>query len=163
MLLAFVLIDMVGLSPVQFGMAFLVSVASSVSGALANSWLMRRVELRASISIGMGFILLAGAFYGIGLSIMPAGVVSVMLPAGLWSFGVALVMPAVMMMAMEDFAHMAGSAAALFGFMQMGGGLLGSTAAALLLPDALTAIRVIMPFLAGAGLVLWLRIAARMT
>lgn len=158
MLLAFVLIEVVGLTPVQFGIAMLASVGSYVSGGLANGWLMHRVAMRVSISIGIGFVLLSGFFYSVGLTLMPASVATVMLPAGLWAFGVALVMPSVAAIALEDFPQMAGSAGSLSAFMQIGGGLVGSAVAALLFPDALAAIKVIMPLMAISALVLWLRL-----
>ena len=53
-------------------------------------------------------------------------------PIGLIAFGIALVQPAATTNALTPFAEAAGSAAALLGFMQIGGGLLGSLAAAAL-------------------------------
>jgi len=55
---------------------------------------------------------------------------SVMGPVALAAFGVALVMPFISTAALAPFPHIAGAAAALSGFAQMGGGLLGGLAAA---------------------------------
>ena len=55
-----------------------------------------------------------------------------MAPVGIYAFGIAFVMPYMMTAAMEPFPHIAGSASALMGFIQMGAGFIaGVTAAAI--------------------------------
>jgi DHA1 family bicyclomycin/chloramphenicol resistance-like MFS transporter len=65
-------------------------------------------------------------------------------PIGFIAFGIALAQPAATTNALAPFPTMAGSAAALLGFMQTGGGLLGSLAA-VLVGDPVLALATIIP------------------
>ncbi|MNL55585.1 multidrug resistance protein D [compost metagenome] len=55
---------------------------------------------------------------------------SVMAPVGVYAFGIAFVMPYMMTAAMVPFPHIAGTASAMMGFIQMSAGLLGGALAA---------------------------------
>ncbi len=73
-------------------------------------------------------------------------------PIGVYAFALALIMPGPSTSALAPFPHMAGAAAALLGFMQMGGGLVGSLAAALF-GDPIVALGTILPAMMAIALV----------
>ena len=75
--------------------------------------------------------------------------ISVMGPVAIWAFGVALIMPGTTTSALAGFPTMAGAAAALTGFLQIGGGLAGSGVAALLFRDPFVALTSVLPGMAA--------------
>ena len=79
-------------------------------------------------------------------------------PVAVCTFGLAFLSPHVVTMSMAPFPHIAGSASALTGFLQMSAGFAGGVAAASI-GDPLTAFGIIIPFMelsAVAGF-FWLR------
>ncbi|WP_448203498.1 multidrug effflux MFS transporter [Azospirillum sp. sgz302134] len=151
-LLPFVMIDRVGLTPTQFGFAMLLQTGSYTAGAAVAGRLLRRVEAMRLVPFGIGFVILGGLGYAVGLRLLPPSVATVMLPTAVWAFGIALVMPGTTSDALAGFPRMAGAASALIGFMQIGGGLAGSAIAALLFSDPFTAMTTIMPGMALVAL-----------
>ncbi len=147
-LLPFVMIEKVGLTPTQFGLAMLFQTGAYTVGAAVTGRLLRRVEALRLIPFGLAFIIVGALGYAVGLRVLPATVATVMLPTALWAFGIALIMPGGTSEALAGFPRMAGAASALLGFMQIGGGLAGSAMAALLFADPYTAITMIMPGMA---------------
>ena len=131
-MLPFVLIGKVGLSPVAFGIGMIAQSGSYIAGSVATRLLMRRVSAEALVPYGILFTVAGGMLLAVLLRAAPPTYVSVMGPIGLIAFGIALVQPAATMRALAPFPHIAGSAAALLGFMQIGGGLAGGLAAAAL-------------------------------
>jgi MFS transporter, DHA1 family, multidrug resistance protein len=71
-------------------------------------------------------------------------------PVGLIAFGIAFTMPSMMTESLAPFPHMAGAASALTGFMQMGGGLLGSLVAAAM-DDPVAALASVIPAMAAVA------------
>lgn len=147
-LLPFVLIDTVGLTPTHFGFAMLLQTGAYTLGAAVTGRLLRRFDATRLIPVGLAFVAAGGIGFGVGLRVMPPSVVTIMGPTALWAFGIALVMPGTTSTAMAGFPRIAGAASALIGFMQIGGGLLGSAMAALLFADPFAAATVIMPGMA---------------
>jgi DHA1 family bicyclomycin/chloramphenicol resistance-like MFS transporter len=73
----------------------------------------------------------------------------------LWAFGNAFIMPGTTAGALAPFPHIAGAASALTGFMQIGGGLFGTAAAALLFADPFEAVTIIMAVMAAVAVVVY--------
>ncbi len=67
----------------------------------------------------------------------------------IWAFGSALVIPGATTAALAGFPKVAGAASALAGFLQIGVGLAGTSVAALLFSDPLTALATVMPSMAA--------------
>lgn len=126
-MLPFVLIDTVGLTPTQFGFSMLFQSGTFLAGSVAFRILMRWLTPRQAVVPGLGFML-AGSF---GLALAPhllgATLLTIMLPVAFHAFGVALMMPFMLMAGMRPFPKIAGQAAAMTGFMQIGSGLVGGT------------------------------------
>lgn len=146
--LPFILIDTVGPNPQQFGLAMLAQSGSFFAASLVVRRLMRQISATRLVAPG----LIAVAIGSVGtasLLFWPPSFLHVMIPIGLYSFGIAFVMPAMTTAALAPFSREAGAAAAMLGLIQMGAGLsVGSLGA--LLGDAVMAMALLIPVM-GAG------------
>lgn len=153
-LLPFVLIDQLGLTPFQFAMAMLIQTGSFITGNLIAGRLSRRLDGWHLVSIGIGLILVAGLGYALGPTLWPDQVLAVMIPVSFWMLALACISPSATAAAMSGFGEIAGSAGALTGFFQMGGGFVASLAGTLFFPDARAALITLMPGLALLAILL---------
>lgn len=128
-ILPFVLIDRVGLSPVGFGIAMICQTGSFMTGSMLTGYLLRRTKADALIPYGLALVMVAGLAMAVATRIYPTSAAATMLPVAIWAFGIAMLLPGGTTSALSGFPHMAGAASALMGFMQISGGLLGTTVA----------------------------------
>ena len=105
--------------------------------------------------IGLAFNLLCSAGLMANLFLAEPTVVSVMAPIALFTLGNAFILPAMTTAALAPFPHIAGAAASLANFLQMGMGLLGSAAAALF-SDSLIALIALVPLMSLIAISAWL-------
>ena len=116
---SFVLIDGLGLSPDVYGYCFAAAIVGYMTGAFASGRLGRRWALDRMIACGLLICLAAGvlaagfAFAGV------ATVVTVVAPFALFLGGAGLILPNSIAGSLAPFPHIAGSASALLGFVQM--------------------------------------------
>ncbi|PDT83431.1 multidrug effflux MFS transporter [Sinorhizobium sp. BJ1] len=162
-MLPFVLISEVGLTPTEFGVGMLMQSGLFFSGTVTVRLLMRRFTPQALVPAGLSFIAMASLVLAFTMHALSPSFLSVMIPIGIYAFGIAFVMPYMMTAAMVPFPHIAGTASAVMGFIQMGSGLLGGALAALVGAPAL-ALGTIIP---GFGLLsiasyLWYRRTVRL-
>ncbi|MBV7519850.1 multidrug effflux MFS transporter [Ensifer sp. ENS12] len=129
-MLPFVLINEVGLTPTEFGVGMLMQSGLFFSGTVVVRLLMRRFTPQALVPAGLVFIGLASLILAYSMHALSPSFLSVMLPIGVYAFGIAFVMPYMMTAAMAPFPDIAGTASAMMGFVQMGSGLLGGAIAA---------------------------------
>lgn len=149
-LLPFILMEQIGLTPSQFGVAMLFQSGLFFCGSLFVRALMKKVNGHRLVLPGLLFILLgAGSIFSLLWSENPT-VLRVMFPVGIYAFGIAFVMPAMSTAALAPFPRIAGAAASLMGFMQMGAGLLVGSIGALF-DDTLTALAVLIPAMAATA------------
>ena len=159
-LLPFVLIDQIGLTPFQFAMAMLIQTGSFITGNLVAARLARRLDGWQLVTIGLVLIGFAGLGYAIGPRLWPDQTLAVMIPVAFWMLSLACISPSATAAAMAGFGEIAGSAGALTGFFQMGGGFVASLIGSTLFPEARAALVALMPALAAlaialAGIDLW--------
>jgi DHA1 family bicyclomycin/chloramphenicol resistance-like MFS transporter len=147
-LLPFILIDDLGFTPFQFAMAMLAQTASFVAGNLTVSYLSTRVSRDRLVTLAMILLGISGLGFAILPTLFPLSVVAIMVPIGVWMFGLAFVSPTATAAAMAGFGAIAGAAGALSGFFQVGGGFVGSLTAGTLFPDAHTALTIQLPIVA---------------
>jgi DHA1 family bicyclomycin/chloramphenicol resistance-like MFS transporter len=147
-LLPFALIDDLGLTPFQFAMAMLVQTGAFISGNLAAGYLASRVEGTRLVSISLIMFGLAGAAFLIFPNLYPSATLAIMGPVALWMLGLAFIGPSVTASAMAGFGAIAGAAGALTGFMQTGGGFIGSLLGSTLFPNARLALVIQLPIIA---------------
>src|SRR5262249_5350701 len=101
-------------------------------------------DAAALVPVGIWIAAFGGLLLAVLLRLGDPTYLTVMGPIAFIAFGIALAQPASTTGALAPFPHIAGSAAALLGFMQTGGGLLGSLAAALL-HDPVMALATVVP------------------
>jgi DHA1 family bicyclomycin/chloramphenicol resistance-like MFS transporter len=151
-ILPFVLMEKIGLTPTQFGLVMLAQTAFYALGAAVTGRLLRRVEVMRLVPIGLLLIAVSAIGFGLGLRLLPLSLYTAMGPVVIWAFGSALVIPGATTAALAGFPKVAGAASALAGFLQIGVGLAGTSIAALLFSDPLTALATVMPSMAGLAL-----------
>ncbi|WP_366657548.1 multidrug effflux MFS transporter [Fodinicurvata sp. EGI_FJ10296] len=121
----FVFIDVLGVHTANYGWLTLLTTSAYFAGATiarrqSGRWGMRRMVLIGAGCSCLGCALLVGA---VATGIVT--VVSMITPMMMLTLGIGLSMPGAMAGALTPFPHIAGSASALLGFLQMG---LGSVA-----------------------------------
>lgn len=149
-IMPFVLIGTIGLSPSQFGYAMLLQSLGFGGGVALTSVLLRRFDASRLISFGFSCMALAAVALVALPFLVSANIAAVMGPVMLLAFGIALMMPAMSTEAIAHYPRTAGAASALMGFLQMGGGFIGSLFAAAL-GDPLLALAIVVPISAIAG------------
>ncbi|MEP0510312.1 MAG: multidrug effflux MFS transporter [Aurantimonas coralicida] len=123
--LPFVLIERAGLTPTEYGIGMLGQSGMFFSGSLAMRYLMTRTSAYRLVPVGLGFIGAGALSITLSIAVLPVTYLSIMVPVGLYAFGIAFVMPAMTTASLAPFPHMAGAASAMMGFIQMGAGLVG--------------------------------------
>ena len=117
---SFVFVDIIGLPPQRYGLCFAAVVLGYMAGTLAGGRMTRRFGIERLVWTG-GLI---SAIGGVGLiaSVIAFGatVPGILVPTMIYMAGTGLVMPNAMAGAIGPFPRIAGTAAALLGFTQMG-------------------------------------------
>jgi DHA1 family bicyclomycin/chloramphenicol resistance-like MFS transporter len=117
---SFVFVDIIGLPPQLYGVCFGAVVLGYILGTLAGGRLTHRLGVERLVRTG-GLI---SAFGGLGLiaTIWTTGasIPGILLPTIVYMIGTGLVLPNAMAGAIGPFPRIAGTAAALLGFVQMG-------------------------------------------
>lgn len=151
--LPFILMDRVGLSPAAFGVGMLAQSGSFFAGSLAARALMRRTSAYRLVGPGLGCIA-AGSLGILMLLVWEPSFARVMLPVGCYAFGIAFVMPAMTTAGLAPFPRIAGAAASMMGFLQMGSGLVvGSLGAAI--GDPMLAMGALIPAMGATACLLY--------
>ncbi len=122
----FVLIDLVGLSPVAYGWVALSISGSYFGGSILTNRIVGRTGPDRLLCAGALAILAGGIGLTAALAVGWVGVVPVVLPMCLWMVGMGLVLPNGLAKAMAPFPDRAGAASALVGFLQIGTGAAGT-------------------------------------
>ncbi len=154
-MLPFILIGEAGLSPTQFGLSMIMQSGSYFLGSVALRHFSRRHEGLAAVKVGLVFIGLGGAMMTGSSFFLQPTFWTIMVPVAIYTIGIAFVGPQMTTAGMFPFPHIAGSASALMGFIQMGFGLLGGiTAAAIGMP--VMAFGVVVPFMGAVAILSFL-------
>jgi DHA1 family bicyclomycin/chloramphenicol resistance-like MFS transporter len=153
--LPFILMERVGLTPVQFGLGMMMQTLSFLSGSLVVRRLMPRFGAFAVVPIGLCMIGIGSLATATLLHLMEPTLMSVMVPVGIYAAGIAFVTPAMSTAALAPFPKNAGAAAAMMGFLQMSAGLIGGTVMAAI-GDPLTGMSIFIPCLGLMSIVSWL-------
>ncbi len=144
-LMPFVLIDKLGLTPLQYAFVVLAQTAALLVGNLIVGRLLRRVNARELVPVGIVIIVAAGAGFAAVRLFSAPSVVAFAIPSAIWVFGLPFVTPGTMTSALSHFPRIAGAASSLIGFMQMGGGFVGSAIGAAAFGDPVTAVDTLLP------------------
>jgi DHA1 family purine ribonucleoside efflux pump-like MFS transporter/DHA1 family bicyclomycin/chloramphenicol resistance-like MFS transporter len=131
-LLPFILIKVVGLSPTDFGLGMLMQSGSYFLGSVCLRHAAPRLGGDGSVRVGLGLLALAGILIALSVQFVTPSYLSIMVPIAFLAFGLAFLTPHMTTSALYPFPHIAGSASAMMGFIQMGGGFAGGVAASLI-------------------------------
>ncbi len=116
---SFVYIDMLGVPVQYFGLIFLTSVVGYMLGSALSARLSRSHDSERTVLVGAVLVTISTSAMWIGTYLLPGSVAVLMLPMMLYSTGMGLVLPNAMAVALRAFPHIAGTASALMGFIQM--------------------------------------------
>lgn len=130
-MLPFILIDRVGLSPTAFGLGMLMQSGFYFLGSVCLRLTSARLGGERSVQLGLAMLGSGGMLIALSTHLLPPTYLSVMAPVAFSSFGIAFLTPHMTTAALQSFPHIAGSASAMLGFIQMASGFLGGLAAAL--------------------------------
>lgn len=114
-----VIYDFIGLGSDDFGVQFIPMVAgvmcgSYVSGRLSHHWPAERI-----IAAGFGIMMLAVIANLAQAAIFEPTILSTISPLVIYTFGIAMIMPAITILALDCFPNHRGTAASMQGFAQM--------------------------------------------
>lgn len=126
--------NVVGLTPVQFGWTYLASGSGFLLGIISNMLLIIRVGIERMVTIGISLQVTAGILMLLGYCAGYLDTLSVMLPIGVYMIGTSLIFPNASSGSLSPFPKIAGLAGAIFGFMQISGGMISSAMVACM-PD----------------------------
>ncbi len=152
--LPFVMIHDVGLTPAQFGVGMMMQSLSFIAGTLVTGRLLKYFDAEKLVPIGIVGMIAASALMAILLRLHEPTYLIVMGPVGFFAFSVAFILPATFTSAMRDFPHIAGASSSMMGFMQFGGGILGSLLIASL-GNPLFGMSTIIPAMPVLGVILY--------
>lgn len=158
-IIPFVIIDTVGLSPSQFGFGMMIQSASFISGTIVAGRLLHRMDSSRLMPAGIAGMAIATAVLSIILLLHEPTFLGVMGPIGGFAFSLALILPYSTVSALEAFPTIAGAASAMMGFIQFGGGFLGSIAAAAV-GDPVLALATVIPTMQLIGITLYYGLGA---
>jgi DHA1 family bicyclomycin/chloramphenicol resistance-like MFS transporter len=113
-----VVYDFLGLGSADFGWLFIPIVAglilgSSISGRLAHRW-----PAQKTISVGLLVMMVATALNLVTVNFFPAGITTLVGPLVLYVTGLAVMMPAITVLALDCLPTHRGTAASMQGFLQ---------------------------------------------
>ena len=116
---SFIYIDMLGVPVEYFGFIFLTSVAGYMSGSALSARLSRNYASEQTVLVGASLAVVAAGTMWLGAQLLPRSIAVLVVPMMFYSTGLGLVLPNAMAVALRPFPHIAGTASALLGFIQM--------------------------------------------
>ncbi|WP_150524131.1 multidrug effflux MFS transporter [Roseibium sediminis] len=152
--LPFVLIYEVGLTPTAFGMTMMLQSGSFITGTVITGRLMKSREASELLIPGMIGLCLSSAAMCVSMLLLTPSLVTVMAPVMLFAFSLAFILPSSLTSAMQDFPHIAGAASSVMGFLQFGGGIVGSLLVAAL-GNPVLGMGTIIAAMPVTGVLLW--------
>lgn len=151
----FLLIDLVGVEAHHYGWLSMITVAGYGFGSFLATRLGHRLGIDRTLVVSAALAIAGtGLFLAFALT-LPAGVATIMGPVAILTTGVGMGLPSSMAGALAPFPRMAGTAAGLMGFAQMGAGALGSVLIAGLGVGSPVPVALSLVLLVLSGTLLW--------
>jgi len=114
-----VIYDFLGLGSEDFGLQFIPMVIGMMSGAFVSSFLSHRYSGNRIIYYAFAIMIMAVLLNIMQLILFEPGVLNIIGPLVVYVFGLAMLMPAITIQALDCFPHNRGAAASMQGFFQM--------------------------------------------
>jgi DHA1 family bicyclomycin/chloramphenicol resistance-like MFS transporter len=115
---SFVLQDLYGLDPFNFGIAFALGSLGYMAGSALAARLVSRSGIDGAIGIGSAAMALGGLGMAASVALGQTSAASLVLPMAIYLAGMGMVLPQSIAAAMTPFPERAGAASALLGFIQ---------------------------------------------
>jgi DHA1 family bicyclomycin/chloramphenicol resistance-like MFS transporter len=151
---SFVYIDMLGVPMEYFGFTLITSVIGYMVGSGLSARFSRKYTSEQLMLAGAA--LAAGAAFAIwiGASLLPNSIAVMLLPMIFYSVGIGFMLPNAMALALSQFPYIAGTASALFGFVQMSLSAFATAIVGRYLVDSPAPMLDFMLFISGLALLL---------
>lgn len=133
---SFVYINMLGVPLQYFGFIFLTSVVGYMGGSALSARLTRHHVPEYIVLAGSGLAAASVTAMLAGTTVWPESVLALLLPMAVYSTGMGLTLPNAMAIGLRPFPHIAGTASAMLGFIQMGLSGAASALAGMVLIDS---------------------------
>ncbi|MEP4145785.1 MAG: multidrug effflux MFS transporter [Halioglobus sp.] len=133
---SFVYIEMLGVPIQYFGFIFISTVAGYIVGSGVSARVTSYFDSQQTMLAGAVICLLTTSSMWAGASLYPESIWVLMLPMTVYAIGMGMVLPHAMAIALAPFPHIAGTASALLGFIQMGLSAIGTAAVGAVLTDS---------------------------
>lgn len=126
-----VLIGSMDLDPVSFGMLMAFGSAGFFIGAVVSSWLGARLGLRRMVDLGVICMLGGAVGLAVWVEVLGPSITAIVVLRMIWAIGMGLALPNSVVAAVGVNPATIGAGAALSGFLQTMGGIMGSAVNAL--------------------------------
>jgi len=152
---SFVLQNLYGLSPFQFGVAFAVGSVGYMGGTMLAAQLVMRLGIDGTLGIGAGAMAAGGLGMVMAVALGLTSAASLVLPMALYLAGLGMVLPQAIAGAMTPFPERAGAASALLGFIQQTAAALCGAVVGWLLGQSAWPLAAAVAAMGCASLLLW--------
>ncbi|MCK0746512.1 multidrug effflux MFS transporter [Chromohalobacter nigrandesensis] len=122
-----ILVDRLGLSELAFSGWFGANAVVNITAFFFAPRIIHRLGRIGTVRLGLGLIIVSGILQALIVTALPLSAIGFMGPIGVLSVGFSLALGAASSLALEPFRERAGTAAALLGALQLGGGALLAT------------------------------------
>jgi MFS transporter, DHA1 family, multidrug resistance protein len=121
---SFVLQNLYGLNPFNFGVAFALGSVGYMAGATLSARLVMRIGIDGTLGVGAAMLAIGGLGMVATVALGLKSPFLLVLPVSIYLAGVGMVLPQSIAGAMSPFPDRAGAASSLFGFIQQSGAAL---------------------------------------
>lgn len=121
------LVGQLGLSELAFAAWFGANAAINITTFFLAPRVIHRLGRERTVRLGLALVMLAGTLHALAAVALPLTAATFMAPVALLSVGFSLALGAAASLALEPFRQQAGTAAALLGALQLGGGAMLAT------------------------------------
>ncbi|MDV6317470.1 multidrug effflux MFS transporter [Chromohalobacter sp. HP20-39] len=122
-----ILVDRLGLSELAFSGWFGANALVNIVAFFFAPRIIHHLGRVGTVRLGLGLIIVSGILQALIVTTLPLSAIGFMGPVGVLSVGFSLALGAASSLALEPFRERAGTAAALLGALQLGGGALLAT------------------------------------
>ena len=153
---SFVLQNLYGLTPFQFGVAFAVGSVGYMIGTVLAARLVMRFGIDRTLGVGAAAMAAGGLGMVIAVALGLTSAASLVLPMALYLAGLGMVLPQAIAGAMTPFPERAGAASALLGFIQQSAAALCGAVVGWLLGQSAWPLAAAVAIMGCASLLLWI-------
>jgi DHA1 family bicyclomycin/chloramphenicol resistance-like MFS transporter len=153
---SFVLQNLYGLSPFEFGVAFAVGSVGYMGGTMRAARLVMRLGIDNTLGVGVGAMAAGGLGMVVAVALGLTSAASLVLPMAIYLGGMGMVLPQAIAGAMTPFPERAGAASALLGFIQQSAAALCGAVVGWLLGESAWPLALAVAAMGCLSLLLWI-------